>query len=86
MLLLMVLDISYYLHMPPMTKAPVNGATLRSLRIRSGFTQSQLSERAGVAQSHISAIENGEHPSELAALRLAKALGVPLRRLVRRSR
>lgn len=64
--------------MPAVPTVPTNGAAIKALRLRSGLSQRELSATSGVAQSHISNIENGEHPSELAAHRIATALSVPL--------
>lgn len=64
--------------MPAIPTVPINGAALRAIRLASGMSQRQLSESSGVAQSHISDIENGEDPSELTAHRIARALNVPV--------
>jgi transcriptional regulator with XRE-family HTH domain len=52
------------------------GERVRELRTKRGLTQIQLSERCGVPQSRISAIEGGSHvPNVETVLRLASALG-----------
>ncbi len=49
---------------------------LRAARRRSGLTQAELANRAGVSRALVSAIESGRHvPSVSAALGLAEALG-----------
>jgi transcriptional regulator with XRE-family HTH domain len=51
------------------------GERVRELRKKRGLTQVQLSERCGVPQSRISAIEKGAHvPNVETVLRLAGAL------------
>ena len=46
-------------------------------RSRAKLTQTELARRSGVAQTHISAVENGHEPLTLArAKKLATALGV----------
>jgi predicted ATPase/DNA-binding XRE family transcriptional regulator len=53
-------------------------AALRQLRIRSGLTQEQLAERAGLSTNAISALERGErrHPYPHTVRALASALGL----------
>lgn len=56
------------------------GQTIRSLRMRAGLTQDDLSEKAGLPQSHISRLENAEHSAtHLTLEKIAKALGVTVR-------
>jgi uncharacterized protein len=56
------------------------GATLRDARMRVGLTQTQLAERAGVAQSVISAYESGHRQPSLPTLtNLISATGFDLR-------
>jgi putative transcriptional regulator len=51
------------------------GERVRELRKKRGLTQVQLSERCGVPQSRISAIEKGSHvPNLETVIRLARAL------------
>lgn len=69
--------------MPPMRTVAVDGDMIRSLRLKEGLAQKDLSRISGVAQSHISDIERGEHPSDLTAHRLARALGVPYSMILR---
>ena len=53
------------------------GKSIRTLREGQGLTQTQLAERAGLPQSHISRLENAEHsPTHLTLEKIAKALGV----------
>lgn len=62
----------------------INGAALAAIRERSGLSQTGLSERTGIDQSHISAIERGAKPNvrPATATTLAKALKVPLDALI----
>jgi len=76
-------EISYDLHMPAIPTVPINGDTVKALRLASGLSQRQLGAEAGVVQSHISDIENGEQPSELVAHRIARALSVPVKAILR---
>lgn len=53
------------------------GETVKALRLARGMTQRELSERTGIAQSALSAIEHGAKSLGLArAVRIAEALGV----------
>jgi DNA-binding XRE family transcriptional regulator len=55
------------------------GERIRSLRIRAGLTQSQLAEKSGLPQSHISRLEIGKHsPSRATIEKIATALGLPV--------
>src|SRR5712691_11364922 len=52
-------------------------ATIRSLREKAEMTQTELAEKAGLYQSHISRLEEGKHsPSRATLEKIAKALGV----------
>lgn len=56
----------------------INSAALRALRERSGLTQVGLSERSGVSQAQISAIESGHEKARSTTIKkLADALLVP---------
>lgn len=58
----------------------VAGDLLRLARAKAGLTQDQMAERAGVAQSLISAYENGRRqPTMPTLLRLVEAAGFDLR-------
>jgi molybdate-binding protein/DNA-binding XRE family transcriptional regulator len=49
---------------------------LRSARLKSGFKQSELAERAGISRQTLSVLESGRgQPATLIALRLARVLG-----------
>ena len=52
----------------------VNGARMRMLREKRGYTQGQLAAHSGVSQGHISNMERGHTPTSLSdtLLRLAK--------------
>ncbi len=60
------------------------GDIVRELREARGLTQTQLAERAQVALSYVTVIEAGQQgsPSSQILQRLAKALGVPAKRLL----
>ena len=59
------------------------GDKIRTLRRKRGLSQEQLGAMVGFSQSKISKIENGDWDS-LSDLRLiARALGVPIEKLVR---
>ena len=56
--------------------------TLKEHRARTGLTQADLAERAGVSRKTINTVENGVFiPSTVLALRLSRALGVPVEAL-----
>lgn len=55
---------------------------IRELRKEKGLTQEQLAEKAGLPQSHISRLEQGQHsPSHATVEKIAAALGVPVHEL-----
>lgn len=56
--------------------AGIDGSAVRAARERSGLSQAQLAERAGVSRQVVVTVEAGRHsPSVDAAMRLARALG-----------
>ncbi len=57
---------------------------LKALRKQKGMTQAQVAKKAGVTNFYISQLEIGlrKNPSLPVLRKLAKALGVPLARLV----
>lgn len=56
--------------------------TLKEHRARLGLTQADLAERIDVSRKTINTVENGIFvPSTVLALRLARALGVPVETL-----
>jgi transcriptional regulator with XRE-family HTH domain len=59
------------------------GEIVRELREVNGLTQAQLAEKAQVALSYVTLLEAGHHgnPSRQILHRLARALGVPAKRL-----
>lgn len=62
----------------------VLGAAIRQKRKRSGFTQQVLAEKADLTPNYIGLVERGEeHISLLSLQRVAKALGVRVRDLVK---
>lgn len=59
----------------PLTVGEMFGARLRELRRKRKLTQVQVAERSGLAQNHISELENGERmPSLVTMLKLAAAI------------
>jgi len=60
------------------------GALLTRLREERGLTQLELAKTAGVAQGYISALEAGQknNPSVAVMRKLAKALNVPISKLL----
>lgn len=59
------------------------GGRIARMRTRSGLTQEQLAERAGIGASYVARIEVGQRRPTLDVLaELADALGVPLHRLL----
>lgn len=59
------------------------GKRLRTLREERGWSQEEFADRAGLHRTYVSAVERGVRNPTLSVLeRLAKALGVPLSRLV----
>lgn len=55
------------------------GNKIKEIRAELGMTQAQLAERVGVARVSIVAIETGRYiPTIETALRISKALGVPV--------
>ena len=62
--------------------AEVVGREIRRRRDEAGFTQTQLAERTGIPQSHISRLENAEHSANRYTLeKIAVALGVTVSEL-----
>ena len=61
-------------------RVAVSGDLLKLARVKAELTQDQLAERAGVAQSLISAYENGRRqPTMPTLMRLLEAAGFDLR-------
>ena len=60
------------------------GEIVRELREARGLTQAQLAERAQVALSYVTVSAAGPHadPSRQNLQRIARALGVPVKRLI----
>src|SRR5919197_5507001 len=57
---------------------------LRSARLRAGLSQAELASRAGVTRQAVSAVEGGKTvPTTPVALRLARALKLPVEELFR---
>lgn len=53
--------------------------SLREARVAAGWTQAELAERVGVSRKTINTVENGIFvPSTVLALKLARALGLPV--------
>jgi putative molybdopterin biosynthesis protein len=65
--------------MHSMLSMPSLHANVRAHRTRKGWSQAELGERAGISRQGLAAIETGRSvPSTEVALRLARALGVPV--------
>jgi transcriptional regulator with XRE-family HTH domain len=61
-----------------------NGATIRSLREKDGYSQAGLAKAAGMTQANLSRIETEDQAPSLATLnRIARALAVPVVALLR---
>jgi XRE family transcriptional regulator of biofilm formation len=60
------------------------GEVLREVRESRGMTQAQLAEKAQVALSFVTVLEAGHqrNPSRQVVYRLARALNVPVKRLL----
>ena len=60
------------------------GTMLYALREKKGLTQVDLAHKAGITQPYLAQIESGErkNPSLVILQRLAKALGVPVAKLL----
>jgi transcriptional regulator with XRE-family HTH domain len=62
----------------------VLGAAIRKQRMRLGLSQERLSEKSDLHPNYIGRVERGEeHVSLIALRRVAKALGVRVRLLVK---
>ncbi len=60
------------------------GIVVGRLRVQKGLTQEGLSGLAGIARSHLVALENGEKIAKLDTMwRIADALGIRLSELIR---
>jgi transcriptional regulator with XRE-family HTH domain len=60
------------------------GEAVRKYRLRSGLTQERLAEKADLHPVYVGEVERGEQTVSVhALLRIAKALGVRVRDLVR---
>ncbi len=69
-----------------MSDQPSSQNQVKAERIRRGWTQSQLAERAGISRTAITAIEGGRLvPSVMAALAVAESLGCTVEQLFGRS-
>jgi transcriptional regulator with XRE-family HTH domain len=56
---------------------------LKAIRERRGLTQEQLAEKSGVSRTYLARLETGRQDPTLSTLeKLAKALGVKVRRLL----
>lgn len=62
------------------------GIVVSTLRVQKGLTQESLSGLAGIARSHLAALENGEKTAKMDTVwRIAEALGIRPSELVRRT-
>jgi len=63
---------------------PALGAAIRELRAKSGCTQEEVAQKAGVTVAHLSGVERGyANPKWGTVERIADALNVSLGELVR---
>lgn len=70
--------------MPRTPTVPANGATIRALRVKDGYSIAGLARAAGIAHSHLIYIEREEKvPSERTLNKIARALAVPTAALMR---
>lgn len=61
------------------------GVIISKLRVEKGLTQERMSGLAGIARSHLVALENGEKTVKLDTMwRIAEALGISPSELIRR--
>ena len=61
------------------------GIVISRLRVEKGLTQERMSGLAGIARSHLVALENGEKTVKLDTMwRIADALGIKPSELIRR--
>lgn len=66
-----------------MTPIKRTATKLKRLREERGMTQQQLAEKAGISREYLTRLEGARHDPTLTVLeRLAKALGVKVRRLL----
>jgi transcriptional regulator with XRE-family HTH domain len=66
-----------------MDSRAILGRNIRRLRRRRGLTQEELAFEAGIDLTYMGGIERGKrNPSLLVLVRIAKALAVPLAKLV----
>ncbi len=62
------------------------GIIISKLRVQKGLTQEKMSGLAGIARSHLVALENGEKTVKLDTMwRIAEALGISPSELIRRT-
>ncbi len=61
-----------------MTAEDTFGTRLRTARQRRGWSQQQLADAAGISQQSVGKIENGKTETSRYAMRLARALEIPL--------
>ncbi len=61
------------------------GKVLKACREKKGMTQVQLAKKAKVTQAYVAMLETGvkNNPSLATLRRIAKALGVPIERLLK---
>ncbi len=58
------------------------GGHIKQARENAGLTQTELSIRTGLPQSHISRLENGQHSPSFSTLdKISKALDIPISQL-----
>ena len=61
------------------------GVVISRLRVQKGMTQESLSGLAGIARSHLAALESGEKVARMDTVwRIAEALGITPSELIRK--
>lgn len=66
------------------TRRNQNGAAIRSLREKDGYSQNGLAEAAGLTQANLSLIESERRNARVATLnKIARALRVPVAAIMR---
>jgi DNA-binding XRE family transcriptional regulator len=51
---------------------------IRFCRRACGLSQNEVARRMGVTRTHISKLENGQMPTAFTAMKLARAIGIPM--------
>jgi transcriptional regulator with XRE-family HTH domain len=69
---------------PPVTRTRQNGAAIRALREKDGWTQDGLASASGINQAYLSLIESETRDAPVTTInRIARALRVPVAAIMR---